>query len=110
VRKPIGRRLPLPDGLTRGDTVSITVDGRPVAAYLGESLAAALMADGVLATRTTTGGEARGVFCGMGVCFDCLAIVDGVPNVRACVTWVRDGMDVAHQDGHGRSSRSEVRP
>ena len=102
MRNPIGRRLPVPDGLARGDTVSIIVDGQPVTAYLGESVAAALMVDGVLTTRTTTSGEARGVFCGMGVCFDCLAIVDGVPNVRACVTWVREGMEVAHQDGPGR--------
>jgi NADH dehydrogenase/NADH:ubiquinone oxidoreductase subunit G len=35
----------------------------------------------------------------MGVCFDCLVVVDGVPNTRACVTWVREGMHVARQDG-----------
>jgi aerobic-type carbon monoxide dehydrogenase small subunit (CoxS/CutS family) len=93
------RRLPLPDGLARGEAVAITVDGRPVPAYLGESVAAALLAGGDLTTRTTAGGEARGVFCGMGVCFDCLVVVDGVPNTRACVTWVREGMDIAHQDG-----------
>jgi predicted molibdopterin-dependent oxidoreductase YjgC len=89
-------------GLARGPLVHLTVDGAPVEAYLGESVAAALMAhDGELATRTTAGGEPRGLFCGMGVCFDCLVVVDGVPNTRACVTWVRDGMDVARQDGAG---------
>ncbi len=54
---------------------------------------------GELALRTTAGGEPRGVFCGMGVCFDCLVVVDGVPSTRACVTWVRDGMAVATQVG-----------
>lgn len=68
-------------------------------AYEGESVAAVLLAEGVLATRTTVGGSPRGVFCGIGVCFDCLVVVDGVPNTRACVTWVREEMDVRRQDG-----------
>ncbi|GLY75462.1 (2Fe-2S)-binding protein [Actinoallomurus iriomotensis] len=94
-------RLPAGHGLERGPAVTVTVDGRPVTAYLGESVAAALMAAGGLDTRTTRGGERRGLFCGMGVCFDCLVIVDGVPGTRACVTWVREGMDIARQDGPG---------
>ena len=52
-------------------------------------------------TRTTRGGAPRGVFCGMGVCFDCLVVVDGIPNTRACVTWVREGMNVQRQVGFG---------
>ena len=58
-----------------------------------------LLAEGHLATRTTPAGMPRGVYCGMGVCFDCLVVVDGVPNTRACVTWVREGMVVARQSG-----------
>jgi hypothetical protein len=81
--------------------VSICIDDRPAVAYLGESVAAALMADGDLSTRTTSSGEPRGLYCGMGVCFDCLVIVDGVPGTRACVTWVREGMDIARQEGAG---------
>jgi D-hydroxyproline dehydrogenase subunit gamma len=99
-------RLQATRGLERGPAVTLTVDGRPATAYLGESVAAALMAagdppGGDLSTRTTPGGEPRGLFCGMGVCFDCLVIVDGVPGTRACVTWVREGMDIARQDGPG---------
>jgi NADH dehydrogenase/NADH:ubiquinone oxidoreductase subunit G len=41
------------------------------------------------------------VFCGIGVCFDCLVVVDGVPNTRACMTWVREGMHIERQDGLG---------
>jgi predicted molibdopterin-dependent oxidoreductase YjgC len=93
-------RLP-EKGLTRGPRVNILVDGEPASAYVGESVAAALMADGAMHTRTTAGGESRGLFCGMGVCFDCLVEVDGVPNTRACVTWVREGMRIDRQDGPG---------
>jgi hypothetical protein len=70
-----------------------------VSAYEGETVAAVLLAEGHVATRRTRRGSPRGVYCGMGVCFDCLEVVDGVPNTRACVTWVREGMDVARQDG-----------
>ncbi|MBX5440294.1 MAG: (2Fe-2S)-binding protein [Solirubrobacteraceae bacterium] len=95
----MGRRLPLGPAIERGPAVTITVDGRAVRAHAGETVAAALLAEGVLATRTTVGGAPRGVFCGMGVCFDCLAVIDGVPNTRTCMTYVRDGMDVRLQDG-----------
>ena len=93
------RRLPLGDALERGAEVTITVDGEPVTAYLGETVAAVLFAEGSAQTRTTVGGSPRGVFCGMGTCFDCLVVVDGVPNTRACMTWVSDGMRVSRQDG-----------
>jgi predicted molibdopterin-dependent oxidoreductase YjgC len=86
-------------GLERGAQVVLTLDGRPVTAYEGESVAALLLAEGITTTRWTRGGEPRGVYCGMGVCFECLVVVDGVPNTRACVTWVRDGMTVERQAG-----------
>jgi len=95
----VGRRLDLPPGLARGPRLTLTLDGNPVTAYDGETVATVLLAEGRIATRTTAGGEPRGVFCGMGVCFDCLVIVDGLPNTRACMTQVRDGMDVRRQDG-----------
>ncbi len=92
-------RAPLPSGIRRGAPVTVIVDGAPVGAYLGESVAAALIADGRPEIRRTRSGAARGVYCGMGVCFECLVVVDGVPNTRACMTWVRDGMEIRHQDG-----------
>lgn len=88
-------------GLERGRRVEIVIDGRPAEAYEGESVAAAVMADRDLALRRTDKGDARGYFCGMGVCFDCVMVVDGVPQTRTCVTWVREGMTVDHQDGAG---------
>ncbi|MBM3679023.1 MAG: (2Fe-2S)-binding protein [Actinobacteria bacterium] len=92
-------RLPDGHGLARGAPVTLALDGRPVTAYEGESVAAVLLAEGEMATRRTLAGDPRGLFCGMGVCFECLVVVDGVPNTRACVTWVREGMTVARQDG-----------
>jgi D-hydroxyproline dehydrogenase subunit gamma len=95
----MGGRLQLGEALARGPQVTIALDGRPVLAHAGETIATVLIAGGERATRTTVGGEPRGVFCGMGVCFDCLVVVDGVPNTRACMTYVTEGMDVRRQDG-----------
>ena len=92
-------RLNLGPGLARGPAVTVSLDGRAVTAHTGETVATVLIAEGHAATRTTVTGEPRGVFCGMGVCFECLAVVDGVPNTRTCMSWVRDGMDVRLQDG-----------
>ena len=92
-------RLPLGPGLERGPRVTIELDGRAVEAFEGETVAAVLLAEGEAATRRTVRGEPRGVFCGMGVCFDCLVVVDDVPNTRACMTWVREGLRVQRQDG-----------
>ena len=75
--------------------VTIHFDGQPVRARGGDSVAVALLSAGHVATRTTPGGTApRGPYCMMGVCFDCLVEIDGVPNMQACMTRVRDGMRV----------------
>lgn len=80
----------------------MTIDGRAITAHEGESVAAVLIAEEIMATRATTlRRDPRGVFCGMGVCFECLVIVDGVPNTRACMTWAREGMAVQRQSGLG---------
>lgn len=92
-------RVPLPAGVRRGSEVTIRVDGEPLRAHLGETVAAALIARGDVALRRTRRGSPRGLYCGMGVCFECLVMVDGVPNTRACMTWVSDGMEIRHMDG-----------
>jgi predicted molibdopterin-dependent oxidoreductase YjgC len=82
--------------------VTIAFDGRPVAARQGEPIAAALLAAGVRTFRTTPGsGELRGGWCMVGRCADCLVVVDGRPNVLACVTPVAPGMRVETQIGLG---------
>ncbi len=79
-------------GLQRGQPVTILVNGKRESAYLGETIAGALLAAGHRAWRRTRHGEPRGLFCGIGVCFDCTVTVNGAPNVRACQTPVAEGM------------------
>lgn len=75
--------------------VRILVNGRMLDAREGESVAAALLAAGLRTLRTTLRrGEPRGLFCGIGQCFDCLVEVDGEARQRACMTRVRAGMRV----------------
>ncbi|MEU3844253.1 (2Fe-2S)-binding protein [Streptomyces sp. NPDC028635] len=82
-----------------------TFDGRTLTALPGQSLAAALWSAGILSWRTTRGtGAPRGVFCGIGVCHDCLATVNGRPNQRACLVAVRPGDTVTTQEGTGHGT------
>jgi len=91
-----------------GRKVKILVDGNEIEAYEGEMIAAALMAAGKRAFRKTRKGkEPRGIFCAIGRCTDCVMTVDGVPNVRTCVTPVRDGMVIKTQDGAGKWERND---
>ena len=81
----------------------IVVDGNRIPAIAGEPIAAALLAAGIRKFRLTPRfGEPRGLFCGIGRCTDCVMTVDGRPNVRTCVTPVKDGMVVETQRGHGK--------
>jgi predicted molibdopterin-dependent oxidoreductase YjgC len=90
------------EGVERGRALTIVVDGAELRAYKGESIAAALLGSGRRFTRwTARTGEPRGYVCGMGICQDCLVTVDGLPNVRACMTPVRDGLRVEIQRGLG---------
>lgn len=95
-------RVSVKTGVERGRPLGFFFDGRPVAAFEGETVAAALLAAGHRTLRTTAvTGASRGIFCGMGVCFDCLVVIDGEPSRRACVTFVREGMRVETQSGYG---------
>jgi NADPH-dependent 2,4-dienoyl-CoA reductase/sulfur reductase-like enzyme len=69
-------------------------NGLPVPAQPGQTVAAALWAAGIRTWRTTRGGAARGLFCGIGACHDCLATIDGTGSVRACLVEARPGMTV----------------
>jgi D-hydroxyproline dehydrogenase subunit gamma len=83
-------------------TVTFFFDGSPLTVPEGTSVAAALLLNGAGAFRTTPVSSApRAPYCMMGVCFDCLLEIDGVPSQQACLTAVRDGMDVRRQFGAG---------
>ena len=80
------------------NTVTITLDGAPLRAAAGDTVAAALLASGnPIARQTPVTGAERTPFCLAGICFDCLVEVDGVPDRQACLTEVRDGMSVRRQ-------------
>lgn len=74
-------------------TITISIDGAPFEAKAGDSVAAALLAAGRAAHRTSTiSGAPRGAYCLMGVCFECLVRIDGFDNRQGCMVIVRDGM------------------
>ena len=93
---------PILGALETREQVEIIVDGEPLPAFAGETIAAALIAGGRTVFRYTAKTHTgRGIFCAIGRCTDCMMIVDGVPNVRTCVTPVRGGMRIQTQHGHG---------
>ncbi|WP_426415859.1 (2Fe-2S)-binding protein [Aestuariirhabdus sp. LZHN29] len=82
------------------ETVSLRVEGQTVAARAGESVAAAVLAAGLGPTRTTpVSNSPRAPYCMMGVCFECLMVIDGQPNSQGCMTPVAEGMEVSFQHG-----------
>jgi predicted molibdopterin-dependent oxidoreductase YjgC len=91
------------DVIDRGEAVTLLVNGRPVQAYRGQTIAGALLAAGQRTLRhTRRAGKPRGLFCAMGVCYDCVVTVNGESGVRACMRRVEEGMQVTSpaQFGH----------
>jgi len=73
--------------------LKLAIDGTPITARPGQTVGAALTDAGIRSWRNTrVAGKPRGLFCGIGVCFDCLLTVNGVPNQRACLVPAQDGM------------------
>lgn len=90
----------------KGRLVTFQYDGRSLEGYEGEPIVAALKANGIEIHRyTTKRHEPRGVFCAIGRCTDCVMVVDGTPNVRTCVTPLREGMRIQTQ--YGVSAQAE---
>lgn len=91
---------PVLDEFPKGKQVRFTLDGNEMQGYEGEPIAAALRAAGVMVHRHTAKlGQPRGIFCAIGRCTDCVMIVDGKPNVRTCVTPLKEGMKIQTQYG-----------
>lgn len=79
-------------------------DGRAVPFTPGQTVGAALVAVGVVSWRTTRReSRPRGIFCGIGICYDCLVTVDGHPNRRACLVLAEAGLTVRSQEGTGHA-------
>jgi aerobic-type carbon monoxide dehydrogenase small subunit (CoxS/CutS family) len=76
----------------------IYVNGRPVPATQGQTIAEAMLAQGLRTCRNTRSRSPRGVFCGMGICYECRMIVDGIANVRTCMAPAIPGSRIHFQD------------
>jgi hypothetical protein len=73
---------------------TLLVDRHAIEFHAFDTIASCLMRAGILALRSSLQGEPRGVFCGIGVCNDCLVTVDGQPNRRACQVEATPGLVV----------------
>lgn len=86
----------------KGRKVRFVFDGKDLEGFEGEMISSALMANGVKVFRHSKKlDRPRGFFCAIGRCSSCNMVVDGVPNVRVCVTPLREGMQVETQKGKG---------
>lgn len=89
-----------------GTAVTLKVDGQPIRARTGDTVAAAMLAAGLDHCRTTpVTGAPRAPYCLMGVCFDCLVTIDGVGSRQGCLVPVREGMAVETQLGKREAGR-----
>ena len=82
--------------------VSFTFDGSIIRAYENETIAMALHAEGIRILSQSQNKMPRGLYCAIGNCASCNMIVDGEPNVKSCVTVVREGMVVQTQYDKGK--------
>lgn len=90
--KTVDRRI---THIDRGEPFEIRVNGHPILAYSGETVAGALVAAGIdIFRQSTESGAGRGQFCGMGICYDCLVTADGTPFLRACMTAATPRMEI----------------
>ncbi len=76
------------------ETVQLTINARPLRVPEGTTIAAAMLIANHPAVRRSITGEPRGPLCGIGICFECRATVDGQSHRRTCQTVVRDGMEI----------------
>jgi len=98
-------------------TITVQVDGLPMVGLAGQTIAGILLSAGQASWRTTWKGRPRGIFCGIGVCYDCLLTVNGLRDVRACQRRATDGDVImtkdetsGEQSGRACQSRDAARP
>lgn len=98
-------------GLDCAEAVDIVVDGRTVPARAGDTVAVALWANGQKALRRSKTGQPRGMYCGIGHCFECRLDIENTDgersNVRSCLTPVTSGLRVLTISSHDENIRDE---
>lgn len=91
---------PILGAAEKGREVEFIFDGKKMKGFENEPIAVALKSNGVMIHRyTKKEHKPRGLFCAIGRCTDCVMVVDGKPNIRTCVTPLKEGMVVRTQDG-----------
>lgn len=93
------------EGAERGQSVTVDVEGVAVEAWPGETVAGVVLRHLGNTRRNPVDGQARGPFCMMGVCFECLVEIDGRGSQQSCLVPVRDGMRIVRQTGVRRMQR-----
>lgn len=89
-----------------GRKVAFTFEGKTLYGYEGEPVAASLVDNGILVFRYSLRKKRpHGFFCAIGKCSSCLMEVDGIPNVRTCITPLKEGMAIRRQKGKGELRR-----
>ncbi|MCJ7823563.1 MAG: (2Fe-2S)-binding protein [Anaerolineales bacterium] len=79
----------------RGKSIEVTIDGQKVQAFEGELVSTVLQAEGIsVFGRKHSTGRPSGVYCGMGVCYECLVTINGINNIQACQTFAADQMEI----------------
>lgn len=95
----------------RGKEINFTFDGELIKAYQGETIVSALHAVGIKElSRSKKLDRPRGLFCAIGKCSSCLMTVNGIPNVKGCVTLAEDGMNIKSQRGKGKLDTGKINP
>lgn len=88
-----------PPLVNRGKSIHVEINGKKVIAYEGELVSTVLQAEGIsVFNHKHKTGKPSGIYCSMGVCYECLVTVDNVPNIRACQTFIRDHMVIQTDD------------
>lgn len=92
---------PVLDGWN-GQEIGFLFEGKHLVGQEGDSIASALIANGIDSFGQTEKGSPRGIFCAIGKCSACMVEVNGIPNVRACLTPLQQGMKIMQQSGKGK--------
>ena len=89
--------------------ITIYVEGQAIKAAPDDTVAAAILSAGLLPSRTTpVSNSSRAPYCLMGVCFECLVTIDGIENSQACMTQVKEGMQVHQQKSARKITQMSV--
>ena len=96
---------PILGKLKRRKKVKVKLDGKSISVEPGVPIAAALIDAGYKVLRYTKKRQPRGIYCAIGRCTDCIMTVDGIPNIRTCVTSVKAGMDIKTQGQNGQKGK-----